>query len=112
MPSPLGEFTPPLRPFKSGEFVDNGDGTRSTERLRTVPMPDGSWANVPSLWMGDDGQPFDFGADEDSISAYADLVERMVGKKFPRFRNAEEGIAAAKKRSDGGGAFQGSILGD
>lgn len=97
---------PQLRPFEPGEYVDNGDGSRSTERTVSVPLPDGSWMNAPSLWMSPKG-PWDFGMNEDYITDMALWYERATGKKFPRYGSVDEAVQASKARSAGGGVFQG-----
>lgn len=94
-----------LRPFQPGEFVDNRDGTISTERTVTFQDPAGRWVNVPSLWMSDTG-PVDLRDDEDAIR---DAMMRYEGgaEKFARFQDVTEAEAAARKRSDAGGAGAG-----
>ena len=97
-----------LRPFEPGEYVQNDDGTISTELSVTVQHPDGSWMNVPSLWMTRNG-PRDFGTDEDAILDAADYYERKTGKKFPRFRTVDEAVFEAESRSKRGGAGSGYL---
>jgi hypothetical protein len=97
-----------LRPFAPGEFVQNNDGSISTERSVTIQGPDGSWMNVPSLWMAPNG-PQDFGTDEAAIFDAADYYERTTGKKFPRFGTVEEAVFEAENRSKRGGAGSGYL---
>lgn len=97
-----------LRPFKPGEFVDNHDGTISTERSETYQLPDGSWVNVPSLWMSREG-PKDFAGDEDGIMENMRAYEDATGNKFPRFKTVEEAETAAEARSANGGAAAGTV---
>lgn len=102
---------PPFRPFKPGEFVDNGDGTRSTERTITWQLPDGTWVNTPTLFMVDTtGKVLDLSdpASQEQAQRAAMALIR-AGYQFPSFRSEPEASQAAAKRSDGGGAFQGSI---
>ena len=99
-----GIFNEDLRPFKKGEFIENPDGTRSTERSVTIKLPDGGWINLPSLWMSAGG-PVDFGFDEESILQQGLAFEESSGRKFKRFKTQKQAVDAAKKRSDAGGAF-------
>lgn len=94
-----------LRPFEPGEYIDNGDGSYSTERTQTVQAPDGAWINVPSLWMSPGGY-VDLADDEDGIVQAATAFESRMGL-FPRHKTLEEAVVAAKARSAGGGAFNG-----
>lgn len=95
------------RPFRAGEFVDNGDGSRSTEISRTFPLPGGEWVNAPSLWMTTGG-PVEVGS-EDAIARLVESYERRTGEQFPRFPSRQEAETAARARSDRGGASQGSM---
>lgn len=91
------------RPFRSGERRPNSDGSYSTEILRSVQMPDGTIANVPSLLMGPNG-PQEFGnLDDDRLGMLLYQLERQGVAQFPRFLSFEEAIAAAKARSAAGG---------
>lgn len=95
-----------LRPFRAGEKVNNADGSYSTERTVTVQMPDGGWANVPSLWMGPNG-PVDMkamGMNDDAIAQAAGVFERKNGTRFVRFGNIDQAVSAARARSEAGGA--------
>jgi hypothetical protein len=95
-----------LRPFKPGEEIDNGDGTISTERTETYQLPDGTWVNVPSLWMSPTG-PVDFAGDEESIIKNLQDFEKAGGQKFKRFGTVDDAVKAAKERSEKGGAGAG-----
>lgn len=82
----------------------NADGSYSTELTTTWQLPDGSWANVPSLWMGENG-PQQFNPDdEDGILGAMQQFEAANGQTFPRFGSLAEAEAAAQVRSNAGGA--------
>ena len=94
----------PLRPLEPGEKVNNPDGSYSTERTVTVQSPDGSWVNVPSLWMGPNG-PVDLRPmGDDYIGRVAQTFEKQAGKRFVRFNDLKVAEAAAAMRSEAGGA--------
>ena len=97
------------RPFKENEFVQNDDGSISTERTVTIQDAEGKYVNVPSLWMVDDGY-VDFGDDETQIRNMLVRHERNGGS-FERFDSVEDAEESAKARSNAGGASvtQGSI---
>lgn len=98
------------RPFKPGEFVQNPDGSRSTERTHTFEMP-GGWANVPSLWMTPNGVVNEAGTMPDALlAALASLFEQKSGQTFARHRARQPAEAAAQRRSDMGGAGSGMSL--
>lgn len=106
-----GQSIPPqgLRPFQTGEFINNGDGSRSTERSRTFPLPSGEWVNAPSLWMTPEG-PVEIRS-EDQIARIVQDYEKRTGQRFPRFKSQQEAVAAARKRSDAGAVFSGPLAG-
>lgn len=90
----------------------NADGSVSTEVTRTIQFPDGSWANVPSLWWGEGDAVRDFGEmGDDQIGGLASQYEQSSGKQFPRFSDLPSAEAAAKSRSNAGGGGQGVITG-
>ena len=93
-----------VRPFEGGEYLDNGDGTRSTEVSVGLNIG-GKEALVPSLWMTPQG-PVDLSRHEESIVRAVLEFERRSGKKFPRFNSPDELNAFAKQRSSRGGALQ------
>jgi hypothetical protein len=95
-----------VRPLKPGEFRQNKDGTRSTELTRSVRHPDinkGQPTNIPSMYVVE-GKVVEF-PDEDQ-AAYA---AQATGLKYPTYKTMDEAVAAAKKRSAGGGNAKGSI---
>ena len=66
-------------------------------------LPDGTAANVPSLYMGPNGPvqiPDD--ADDNTMLYIMQLMESQ-GNKFPRFSNVGEAVKAAQDRSAAGG---------
>ena len=98
-----------LRPFSPGERRENADGTYSTEITTTWQEPDGSWVNVPSLWMGPNGKPKQFDeSDEEGILGAMREHERKNGKSFQRFKSLEDAETSARSRSKQGGAGAGA----
>ena len=88
----------------------NPDGSYSTEITRTVQLPDGSWANVPSLWWADGSTVRDFGTmSDDQLAAFAMRYEQMSGQSFPRYRDLGSAETAARGRSAAGGGTQGQL---
>lgn len=98
-----------LTPFdrKKHTPIKNNDGSETTERTVTVPSPDGSWWNVPSVWWSDIGKPLTL--TEDEAATVAAEFEQRSGKSFPRFGTVEEAVKAAQGRSKRGGGKQGVI---
>lgn len=97
---------PLLRPFRPGEQRPNPDGSVSTEITTTWQMPDGQWANVPSLWMGpQEPVQFDAGDEEGIMRAMRDY--ESGGAQFPRFPTVDAATSAAQARSNAGGAAAG-----
>lgn len=97
-----------LRPFQPGEYIDNGDGSFSTERTVTIEWP-GGFANVPTLWMSPSGQALDLAFNEEIVRRAAENYVSEMGGKFDVFPTVDEAVAAAKARSEGGGAFHGQV---
>ena len=95
-----------VRPFQAGEFVQNPDGTQSTERTVTIQTPTGEWVNVPSLWMGQAGPQQ---LNDNQIAGAMQAYEAQTGQSFPRFGSLQEAEAAARTRSMAGGAGQGPL---
>lgn len=94
---------PALRPFQPGERRNNADGSYSTEITTTWQLPDGSWVNAPSLWMGANGpQQFDPN-DEEGILGALQQYEAQNGQSFQRYGSAQEAERAAQQRSAAGG---------
>jgi hypothetical protein len=102
MPIKEHNFLPRLRPFVAGEFIENEDGTRSTELTVTQQTKDGQWVNIPSLWKGPKG-PVQFQPDDETgLNMALNLFEKN-SKPLPRFKTLEEAVAAAKAASEQGG---------
>lgn len=93
-----------LRPFQPGERRDNPDGSYSTELSTTWQLPDGTWTNVPSLWMGQNGPQQFEPNDEQGILGAMQRYEQQSGQSFPRFSSQQEAETSARNRSAAGGA--------
>lgn len=98
-----------LRPFSPGEFLDNQDGSRSTERTITFNIG-GKEVLVPSLWMTDEG-PVDLSKNPETIVRAVRSFEERTGRRFPRFNSPKEAGAFAKSRSSKGAVFTGPLQG-
>lgn len=85
------------RPFAPGEYVQNPNGSWSSEITVTVQNPDGSWSVVPSLWL-DNGKPTR--VDEDTAERYA----AQSGLPFRKFSSESEAEAFSNRREN---AWQG-----
>lgn len=97
-----------IRPFKKGEFIDNQDGTRSTERSMSLNIG-GKEVLVPSLWMTPDG-PVDLSRNPQSLMRVIGAFEKRSKKKFRRFDSPEEATEFSIKRSAKGGRGSGTRL--
>jgi hypothetical protein len=101
-----------LHPFNKGKDTPraNKDGSVSTEVTRTIQFPDGSWANVPTLWFTDGKVAKDLGAyGDDVVSSFAHIYEQGTGEMFPRFPSVDAAVTAARIRSFQGGALRGLL---
>lgn len=97
----LGGGAPWFRPLQGGEYVDNKDGSFSTERTVTERLPnEGPIANFPSLWQTGNG-PVELPWQDASTAA--GMYENANGRTFPRYGNYDAGIAASKEKSANGG---------
>tara|TARA_R110002051_G_scaffold63360_1_gene115447 strand:- start:111 stop:479 length:369 start_codon:yes stop_codon:yes gene_type:complete len=98
-----------VRPLKKGEFIDNKDGTHSTERLMGVNHPGingGKPSLIPSIFMvGDKKVRF---KDPDR-AAEAAIESGLEFPSFPSHEGPQGSTAFAKKRSSGGGIANGPI---
>jgi len=94
----------PFDPDRHSAVVLPGRGSPSTELSVSERMPDGSIANIPSLWWEDlaGGGAKEFSAEE-SVRRAAEF-EKETATGFPRFGSFDEAVTAAKKRSKRGGA--------
>ncbi|CCE94652.1 hypothetical protein SFHH103_00148 [Sinorhizobium fredii HH103] len=100
-----------LRPFNPGETRPNADGSFSTELTTTWQLPSGEWVNVPSLWMGPNGPQQFNPEDERGILGAMQAYEAQSGPAFARYGSQEEAVAAARARSNAGGAGAGPQAG-
>ena len=70
-----------LRPLKKGEFVDNLDGTRSTERTASFNIG-GKEVLAPSIWMSPDG-PVDLFKSPDLLAKVIKALKPGAKQSFP-----------------------------
>ena len=83
-------------------------GMKATEFEASENSPDGRVWNIPQVW-------FDAGSGKavylkgDEAWEQAKAYEEATGNKFPRFKDFASAVDAAKARSAGGGAQQGSL---
>ena len=96
-----------IRPFREGEFIDNQDGTRSTERTMSFNV-EGEEVVMPSLWMTPDG-PVDLSRSPDAMIRSTMEFEKRSKKQFPRFQTPQEASSFSKKRSHEGGNSTGTL---
>lgn len=87
------------RPFAPGEYIVNPNGDISSEISVTPQMPDGTWVNIPSLWLKD-GRPY-VAADEDEALQLA-LQSKLPFKTYPTMEAANQ---AAQDRETGWGKY-------
>lgn len=95
-----------IRPLNDKEFVQNKDGTRSTERTITVTHPkinSGKPTNIPTLFVVK-GQVKEFKNEDRAVDAAIN-----TGVKFPSFKSIPDAVNSAKQRSKQGGASQGPL---
>ena len=96
-----------IRPFTQGEFLDNQDGTRSTERTMSFNV-EGEEVVMPSLWMTPDG-PVDLSRMPESMIRSTLEFEKRSGKKFPRFKTIQEADSFTAVRTNKGGISTGTL---
>jgi hypothetical protein len=95
-------------------------GQKATEYEATEIAPDGQVWNIPSVWFSAESGEAVYIANPDIAGRVARMYEEGTGKKFPRFGLAYNGKdknvgafndaeMAARQRSAGGGATQGSL---
>lgn len=75
------------RPFAPGEYVNNPDGSWSSERSMTVQNPDGSWTVVPSVWIKN-GRPYEAKSEDEAQSLAA--ASKLPFQKFGSLEQAEK----------------------
>jgi hypothetical protein len=102
-----------LEPFNSKKHkpVDTVGGSKATEYLASENAPEGKgyfW-NIPTIWFDSaTGKPTYLKGDAawDQALDY----EKKTGQKFPRFKDKDAAINAAKERSSAGGASKRSLI--
>jgi hypothetical protein len=101
-----GQTRSEVQRLSPGEFVQNPDGSHSTERSITVTHPKlngGKPTNIPTIWkIG--GKivelPMSGAGEKQAIAAAL-----RSGEKFQSFRSVDEAVEAAVSRSRAGGRF-------
>ena len=92
---------PEIRRLRPGEFIQNPDGSRSTERSITVTeqaINQGRPTNIPSI--------FSIGGESREVpQEQAVRFAFATGEQFPSFDTMEQAVEAAKARSAAGGRF-------
>jgi len=96
-----------IRPFKKGEFLDNQDGTRSTERTMSFNI-EGEEVVMPSLWMTPDG-PVDLSRSPEAMIRSVIEFEKRSKKRFPRFKTVQEADEFSINRTDRGAVSIGTL---
>ena len=96
-----------IRPFKKGEFLNNRDGTSSTERTTSFNVG-GEEVLMPSLWMTPDG-PVDLSRNPEIMIRAMMEFEKRSKKKFPRFKTPQEANEFSKNRSASGAISTGTL---
>lgn len=93
-----------LRPFNPNidKPKDVGKGGPSTEYSITERMPDGSFANIPSIWWDSQSNPHMLETDQAIQQAVE--YERVMGQQFPRYEAPGTAVEHAIHRSANGGA--------
>lgn len=79
------------RPLAPGEWIDNPNGSWSSEISATIQNSDGSWSVVPGMWIVN-GKPRH--VNEDIATQYA----QSSGLTFPKYRTLDEAEKAATDR--------------
>jgi hypothetical protein len=87
----------------------NADGSRSTELTVTVPMENGGWSVVPSLWWKKEamGEPWKSRELPLSDRQFGRLAGMWDNERWPRFRTPTEATWWARTRSNMGGGESG-----
>ena len=102
---PIPQRKPEIRRLQPGEFIQNQDGSRSTERSITVTeqaINQGRPTNIPSIYSVN-GEPREVPEEQAVRFAIA------TGETYPAFASVEEAVAAAVARSDAGGRFADAV---
>lgn len=78
-----------LRPFAPGEYVQNPDGSWSSERSMTIQDPHvagGQWSVIPSVYLRD-GKPIEAKDEDDAVKLAIESGKKWQG--FPSLDAAE-----------------------
>ena len=100
-----------IRTLIPGEFVQNPDGSKSTERTITVVHPllnNGEPTNIPTIFK-QGGKIIELDLDADDLEDQAVNLALETGQNFSSFKNIDDAVSAAINRSNKGGAFQGQF---
>ncbi|KKK46904.1 hypothetical protein LCGC14_3160580, partial [marine sediment metagenome] len=100
-PVQTAQAKPDVRRLDPGEFIQNQDGSRSTELSLTVTEPalnQGRPTNIPSVYNVN-GKIGVYAQDQAVGLALA------TGEEYPSFDTIAEAVQAAEDRSDAGGRF-------
>ena len=99
-----------VRSLRPGEFIQNKNGTQSTERTVTVTHPDvngGKPTNIPTIYVVD-GKILELDLSK-PVDDEAAALAVASGQTFPSFKSIKEAVTSAQSRSNKGGAFQGQL---
>lgn len=100
-----------VRTLIPGEFVQNRDGSRSTERTITVTHPllnNGKPTNIPTIFK-QGPKIIELDVNDKGIEDKAVDFALKTRQNFPSFETIDDAVNQAIKRSKEGGAFQGQI---
>ena len=112
---------PTLEPFDKTKHKMRdvfGHGDPSTEYTITVRMPDGTFANIPSIWWDEKGDPTFFGTIPEEGDPIVDgqraidaaiKYEKDTGLEFQRYTDPQTAGKAAALRSRSGGGNTGPL---
>lgn len=79
-----------LRPFAPGEYVQNPDGSWSSERSMTVQTPrlaGGKYTVIPSVYLRD-GKPVEAGSEDEAVKLALESGKKW--QPFPSLQKAED----------------------
>ena len=98
-----------MEPFdpEKHEPLPRGDGKKMTELTATGQDSEGFWFNYPQIWFKGEKPRLLSG---EKAFQQALSYESESGNLFPRFDSKDEAVAAAKARSDSGGASKSLLI--